>query len=60
MTDKNKKINLPKPIAKQTPKIIDYKGSRQANESIGDKNTSANNLEKSFVHTDTTIAKPKQ
>lgn len=60
MTDKNKKINLPKPIAKQEPKIIDYKGSRQVNESIGDKNTGASNLEKSFVHTDTTISKPKQ
>lgn len=59
MTDKNKKNDLPKPIAKQTPKTIDYKGSRQVNENKGD-NTSANNLEKSFVHTDTTISKPKR
>jgi hypothetical protein len=55
------KSNSPKPQGQQNPKPAteSNQGRRNVNESFGDQ-SSANNLEKSFIHTDPTIVKPKR
>lgn len=60
MSNNKNKGNSPKPQGQQSPKPTTEQGRiRQGNESFGNQ-SSANNLEKSFVHTDPTIVKPKK